>query len=510
VDNFNYTDSRSYTAPGGSTHTHITQSQVAGGYYYTFNGWTPGTTAGMQQVTLPASGTADYVANFTRSGIVVTVNNTAQCAVGVAPASLYMIPPPPIVMPIGIPFLVTAVAGSPSGFTISVGGAAPVSYASFQSQVGPFSAPITITPQCSTTVTHTVTTAPAGLQVTIDGGTPVAAPQTVSWAAGSAHTLGAPTPQLNAAGDIQYTLQNWTPAGPAIASAPASATTYTANFSTAYKVTVTLNGCTNTNTAGIPAGGGSVFVPAGSSFVTTVSASAGQVILSATVNGAAQTVSGSTLQNNVNAVNAPLTMTVTCGPAAAVTLTVLTSPAGLDARIGQSGAYAAAPITQQVPPGQTQFISVTTPQIRSGTGYRFTGWSTGGSTPTTTVQPSSNFTATANFQTACHTLTVNASPANGGTVTRNPASGVEGFPANCYAPGTQVTLTANPASGFALASWTGASGTAATTTVTVSGPMTVTANFAAAPAISFSFQSRTDGNLSLLVRILPKPITVLP
>jgi hypothetical protein len=292
VDNFNYTDSRSYTAPGGSTHTHITQSQVAGGYYYTFNGWTPGTTAGMQQVTLPASGTADYVANFTRSGIVVTVNNTAQCAVGVAPASLYMIPPPPIVMPIGIPFLVTAVAGSPSGFTISVGGAAPVSYASFQSQVGPFSAPITITPQCSTTVTHTVTTAPAGLQVTIDGGTPVAAPQTVSWAAGSAHTLGAPTPQLNAAGDIQYTLQNWTPAGPAIASAPASATTYTANFSTAYKVTVTLNGCTNTNTAGIPAGGGSVFVPAGSSFVTTVSASAGQVILSATVNGAAQTVSG--------------------------------------------------------------------------------------------------------------------------------------------------------------------------------------------------------------------------
>jgi hypothetical protein len=203
-------------------------------------------------------------------------------------------------------------------------------------------------------------------------------------------------------------------------------------------------------------------------------------------------------------------MTVTCGPAAAVTLTVLTSPAGLDARIGQSGAYAAAPITQQVPPGQTQFISVTTPQIRSGTGYRFTGWSTGGSTPTTTVQPSSNFTATANFQTACHTLTVNASPANGGTVTRNPASGVEGFPANCYAPGTQVTLTANPASGFALASWTGASGTAATTTVTVSGPMTVTANFAAAPAISFSFQSRTDGNLSLLVRILPKPITVLP
>lgn len=167
VDGFNYTDSRSYTAPGGSTHTHSTLSQVAGGYYYTFNGWTPGTTAGTQQVTLPASGTADYVANFTRSGIVVTVNNTAQCAVGVAPASLYMIPPPPIVMPIGIPFFVTPGAGAPSGFTISVGGAAPVNYANYQIPVGPFSAPITITPQCSTTVTHTVSTEPPGLQVTI-------------------------------------------------------------------------------------------------------------------------------------------------------------------------------------------------------------------------------------------------------------------------------------------------------------------------------------------------------
>jgi len=336
VDGATYTDSRSYSAAGGSQHIHATQSQVANGFYYTFTGWAPGTAAGTQTVTLPASGKADYVANFDRTGFVVTLNNPANCSVTIGPVNLYSIPPPPIVMPFGVPFFVLPGTGNPTGFSVSVAGGPALSFSQIPAQVGPFTGPVTITPAC--------------------------------------------------------------------------------------------------------------------------------------------------------------------GAAPAVTLTVATNPAGLDGRIGAGGAYSATPIAQQVPPNQVQTISVLDPQMRNGTGFRFTGWSTGGSTATTTVQPASNFTATANFQTACHTLTVIAQPAGGGTVTRNPATGVAGFPADCYAPGTPVTLTANPAAGFAFSAWTGASGASAAVTVTVNAPVTVTANFAQAPVISFAFLSRANGNLSLAVR----------
>jgi hypothetical protein len=175
-----------------------------------------------------------------------------------------------------------------------------------------------------------------------------------------------------------------------------------------------------------------------------------------------------------------------------VTLTVATNPAALQASIGASGAYAPAPISQLVPANQTETISVTTPQFvtAAGTGYSFTGWSTGGSTPTTTVQPSSNFTATANFAVACYALTVNVQPASSGAVGSVPASGgLSGLPANCYAPGTVVTLTALGFNGYTLQSWTGATptGTANTATVTINGPTTVTATFALYPAPSLTF-----------------------
>jgi hypothetical protein len=147
-----------------------------------------------------------------------------------------------------------------------------------------------------------------------------------------------------------------------------------------------------------------------------------------------------------------------------------------------------------VPANQTQFISVTTPQFvtAAGTGYSFTGWSTGGSTPTTTVQPSSNFTATANFAVACYALTVNVQPASSGAVGSVPASGgLSGLPANCYAPGTVVTLTALGFNGYTLQSWTGATptGTANTATVTINGPTTVTATFALYPAPILTFRA---------------------
>lgn len=71
------------------------------------------------------------------------------------------------------------------------------------------------------------------------------------------------------------------------------------------------------------------------------------------------------------------------------------------------------------------------------------------------------------------TLTTTVSPSGGGTITRSPDSA-------SYVAGTTVTLTAHPATGFAFSNWGGAaSGTSATTTVTLNSNATVTATFTA-------------------------------
>ena len=77
------------------------------------------------------------------------------------------------------------------------------------------------------------------------------------------------------------------------------------------------------------------------------------------------------------------------------------------------------------------------------------------------------------------TLTVTVSPANAGTVTKNPLpDAVDGK----YADGTQVTLTANPNNGYTFGSWTGdASGTNPSVQVTMSADKAVAANFTPEP-----------------------------
>lgn len=105
-------------------------------------------------------------------------------------------------------------------------------------------------------------------------------------------------------------------------------------------------------------------------------------------------------------------------------------------------------------------------------GYTFTGWSgdASGTSSSTTVTMNSNKTVTANFQAVVtnYTLSATANPANGGTV-----SG-----AGTYASGTAVTVTAMPAAGYIFTGWSGdASGTSASTTVTMNSNKSVVANF---------------------------------
>lgn len=104
--------------------------------------------------------------------------------------------------------------------------------------------------------------------------------------------------------------------------------------------------------------------------------------------------------------------------------------------------------------------------------------------------PSTATTYTASFS-AQYQLTTAANPSNGGTV--SPPSG------NFYAAGAIVPLTATPNAGFTFSNWTGnvANSTSPTTTVTMSAPESVTANFTPAPQISLTPTSINFGTVYL-------------
>jgi uncharacterized repeat protein (TIGR02543 family) len=107
-------------------------------------------------------------------------------------------------------------------------------------------------------------------------------------------------------------------------------------------------------------------------------------------------------------------------------------------------------------------------------GWNFAGWTgdvTSSSTQITlTIDETPAVTAT--FTQATYSLTVSSSPTQGGTVSQNP-------PGSTYTYGQLVTLTANPSTGYTFTGWSGAiTGTVSPATITITGNMLVTANFA--------------------------------
>jgi hypothetical protein len=111
---------------------------------------------------------------------------------------------------------------------------------------------VTIT---ASTVSCTLTTNPSGLQITVDGST-YTAPQSFSWVAGSSHTISVPSPQSGAFG-VRYVYASWSDGGSQshTVTVPSSSITYTANLTTQYSITTSVN----------PAGAGTVS-PSGTSW----------------------------------------------------------------------------------------------------------------------------------------------------------------------------------------------------------------------------------------------------
>jgi uncharacterized repeat protein (TIGR02543 family) len=155
------------------------------------------------------------------------------------------------------------------------------------------------------------------------------------------------------------------------------------------------------------------------------------------------------------------------------TITLKTIPVNLS--ISAGGLTATAPFSGQFTDGSTLAIGTTSPQAgAAGVRYTFKGWSDGGAINHTIEVPAKGGTYTATFNTQ-YSLTASVAPAGSGKIT--PASG------NFFNAGATVNLTATPAAGYAFTSWTGsvANANSATTTITMSAPQTVTANFTPLP-----------------------------
>jgi hypothetical protein len=153
-------------------------------------------------------------------------------------------------------------------------------------------------------------------------------------------------------------------------------------------------------------------------------------------------------------------------------VTVDTAPSGL--AITVDNVTYTAPQTFQWPVGSVHTIATTTPQtVSAGTRFVYTSWSDGGALSHTVTAPSNSMTYTANFALQ-YQLTLSSVPTAGGSL--SPASGT------FYNAGQVVPIAATPATGYAFGRWIGpvASPTSSQTTVTMTNPVTLTANFTGA------------------------------
>jgi CSLREA domain-containing protein len=158
---------------------------------------------------------------------------------------------------------------------------------------------------------------------------------------------------------------------------------------------------------------------------------------------------------------------------ATVEVTMAAYPSG--PKFSVDGTSYTGPITLAWAVGSQHSIATSSPQGDSCKTFRFTQWSDGGAISHKVFASTETTSYTAYFNTAASpadgcVLTTSASPAQDGTV--SPRSG-------SYAYGTVVDLTATPAQGDVFSGWSGnvASPLSASTTITMSGSESVTANF---------------------------------
>jgi hypothetical protein len=159
-----------------------------------------------------------------------------------------------------------------------------------------------------------------------------------------------------------------------------------------------------------------------------------------------------------------LTPAATLSP---VPLTVGTTPSG-SFTVDSAGYFGS--LGTSWTPCSRHTLAVPTQTASGGARLAFSSWNDGGAQSHMVYAPTSNnalYTATLGWQ---YLLTVLPSPTLGGTVAANPTS-ADGY----YNSGASVSLTATTNTGYQFGSYTG--GGLSGSTVTMSAPETVTANF---------------------------------
>ena len=161
-----------------------------------------------------------------------------------------------------------------------------------------------------------------------------------------------------------------------------------------------------------------------------------------------------------------------------VQITVGTDPSGLSFTVDGTTYNSSQTFTWNV--GSSHTLETSSPQAGTpGMQYAFDNWSDDGALSHSVTAPSADSTYTATFKTQ-YELTTAVNPSNAGSI--SPDSGTY------YDADTEVSLTASPNSGFTFLSWTGdvADSSAASTSITMSGPQSVTANFKASTSLLYN------------------------
>ena len=317
------------------------------------------------------------------------------------------------------------------------------------------------TPTPIPTIQATVQTNLAGLAFTVDG-TTYSATQTFSWASGSSHTIATSSPQSGDTG-VRYTWSKWSDGGAISHSiTPTKNTTYTANFTTQYYLTMNAgSGGKVSPASGWKNSGAAVSVTATPTNNAQVSyrfsnwTGSGPGSYSGTNNPASITMNGPITES----------ATFTQNP---VQITVQANPTGLSFVV--DGTTYTSTQAFSWTPGSSHTLATTSPQ-NGGTGVRYVwnSWSDSGAI-SHTVAPTKNTAYTAKFSTQYY-LTMNTG--SGGKVT--PTSGWRNS-------GATTSISATAATGYTFSNWSGSgtgsySGTNNPSSITMGGPITETAIF---------------------------------
>jgi uncharacterized repeat protein (TIGR01451 family) len=163
--------------------------------------------------------------------------------------------------------IITSSSDTPYSFSII----AKDTGSGYSSTAQSFSITVPFIVSIASPVTVTVTSAPAGLAVTVDG-TTYTTPQKFNWVAGAQHTLNTASPQ---GAGTRYTFSNWSDGGAQAhtVTLPGASITYSANFTTQYLLTGNVSPPASGTLNAAPASDG--YYNAGASIQLTAAPAAG-------------------------------------------------------------------------------------------------------------------------------------------------------------------------------------------------------------------------------------------